>query len=380
MTTSARAAVVETRDGPFTFREIEIEDPRPDEVLVRMVATGICATDAHVRAQRMATPLPVVLGHEGAGVVERVGAAVTTVEPGDHVVLSYHSCGRCRPCASSHPAYCDDVWAANFAGARLDGSNGLHVAQGTEPHGHFFGQSSFATYALAHRRNTVKVPRDLPLEVMAPLACGVQTGAGAVLKSLAVPPGASFAVFGVGAVGLASVMAARVTGATTIIAVDVDASRLALARDLGATHTVNPAEVRDLTGALRAVEARGLEYVLDTSGRPENLDAGVGALAPLGRFGFVAFHEGGGASVDAGRLTLGQSLQGIIQGDAVSSLLINDLARLYRAGRFPIDRLLSFYDFLDIDTAFDDAGSGRATKAVLRFAAPRQPPRPTDTP
>ncbi|QFU88299.1 NAD(P)-dependent alcohol dehydrogenase [Amycolatopsis sp. YIM 10] len=370
MTTSARAAVLETKDGPFEFRDVEIEDPRADEVLVRMVATGICATDAHVRAQRMAAPLPVVLGHEGAGVVDRVGAAVTTVEPGDHVVLSYHSCGRCKPCASSHAAYCDNVWAANFAGARLDGSNGLHVARGAEPRGHFFGQSSFSTYALAHQRNTIKVPRDLPLEAMAPLGCGLQTGAGAVLKALAVPVGASFAVFGVGAVGLAAVMAARVAGAGTIVAVDVDAARLGLARELGATHLVNPVEVEDLAGALRAIEERGLEYVLDTSGRTENLDAGVGALAPLGRFGFVAFHAGGGAVIDVGRLTLGQSLQGIIQGDAVSSLLINDLAQLYRAGRFPIDRLLSCYDFADIDTAFEDAGSGRVTKAILRFAAP----------
>ncbi|MFC4560963.1 NAD(P)-dependent alcohol dehydrogenase [Nocardiopsis mangrovi] len=367
MTTSARAAVVEKKDGPFEFRDIEIEDPRPDEVLVRMVATGICATDAHVRSQRMATPLPVVLGHEGAGIVERAGSAVTSVKPGDHVVLSYHSCGRCKPCSSGHAAYCDDVWAANFAGARLDGSNGLRVAGGPGPHGHFFGQSSFSTYALTHQRNTIRVPPDLPLEVMAPLGCGLQTGAGAVLKALAVPAGASFAVFGVGAVGMAAVMAARVAGATTIVAVDIDADRLELARDLGATHTVDPTRVEDPTGALRAIEGRGLEYVLDTSGRKENLDAGVGALAPMGKFGFVAFHEGAGAVVDAGRLTVGQSLQGIIQGDAVSPLLINELARLYRAGRFPIDRLLSFYEFSDINTAFEDSSAGRTTKAVLRF-------------
>ncbi|MGW8526348.1 MULTISPECIES: NAD(P)-dependent alcohol dehydrogenase [Nocardiopsidaceae] len=370
-TTPALAAVIEKQDGPFEFRDVEVEEPRPDEVLVRMVATGICATDAHVRAQRMATPLPVVLGHEGAGIVERTGSAVTSVAPGDHVVLSYHSCGRCKPCVSGHAAYCDDVWAANFAGARLDGSNGLHTAggpdTGPEPRGHFFGQSSFSTYALTHQRNTIKVPADLPLEVMAPLGCGLQTGAGAVLKALAVPVGASLAVFGVGAVGLAAVMAARVAGAAVIVAVDVDADRLALARELGATHTVDPGLVGDLAAELRAVQERGMEYVLDTSGRAENLDAGVGALAPMGRFGFVAFHEGGGAVVDAGRLTMGQSLQGIIQGDAVSPLLVDELAELYRAGRFPIDRLLSFYDFTDINTAFDDAGSGRITKAVLRF-------------
>ncbi|AOS63716.1 NAD(P)-dependent alcohol dehydrogenase [Actinoalloteichus hymeniacidonis] len=367
MSTFARAAVVEAQDGPFQFRDIEIEEPRPDEVLVRMVAAGICATDAQVRAQRMPTPLPVVLGHEGAGVVERVGAAVTSVEPGDHVVLSYHSCGRCKPCVSSHPAYCDEAWATNFAGARLDGSNALHVADGVEPRGHFFGQSSFATHALAHQRNTIKVPADLPLETLAPLGCGLQTGAGAVFTALAVPMGASFLVFGVGAVGLAAVMAAHVAGAATIVAVDVDAGRLELARELGATHVVDPTRIEDLTAALRAIEGRGFEYALDTSGRKENLDAGVGALANLGRFGFVAFHEGGGAMIDAGRLQVGQSLQGIIQGDALSPLLINELAQLYRAGRFPIDRLLSFYDFSDVNAAFDAAGSGGAIKAVLRF-------------
>lgn len=370
MNTSARAAVLERKDGPFEFRDVEIEEPRPDEVLVRMVATGICATDAHVRAQRMATPLPVVLGHEGAGIVERTGTAVTSVEPGDHVVLSYHSCGHCRPCASGHAAYCDNLWAANFAGARLDGSNGLHAARGLRPRGHFFGQSSFSTHALTHQRNTIKVPADLPLQVMAPLGCGLQTGAGAVLKALAVPAGASFAVFGVGAVGMAAVMAARVAGATTIVAVDVDAGRLELASELGATHIVDPGRVEDLTSALRAVQGRGLEYVLDTSGRKENLDAGVGALAPLGQFGFVAFHEGGGAVIDAGRLSMGQSLRGIIQGDAVSPLLINELAELYRAGRFPIDRLLSFYDFTDINAAFEDSGAGRVTKAILEFTSP----------
>ncbi|MFE9921645.1 alcohol dehydrogenase catalytic domain-containing protein [Streptomyces sp. NPDC005774] len=165
---SARAAVLEEKDGPFVWQDIEIDGPRPDEVLVRMVATGICATDAHVRRQQMPVPLPVVLGHEGAGIVERVGSAVAGLEPGDHVVLSYHSCGRCPSCVSAHPAYCDLAWEANFAAARLDGTQGLHRT-GAELHGHFFGQSSFATHALTHQRNTVKIPSDIPLELAAPL-------------------------------------------------------------------------------------------------------------------------------------------------------------------------------------------------------------------
>ncbi|QNG44174.1 NAD(P)-dependent alcohol dehydrogenase [Sphingobium yanoikuyae] len=366
-TTHARAAVVEQKDGPFIMQDIALEAPRADEVLIRMVATGICATDSHVRQQLMPSPLPAILGHEGAGVVMRTGASVTHLKPGDHVVLSYHSCGQCKPCLSSHAAYCEKVWEANFAGARLDGTIGVGRDGGDDLHAHFFGQSSFATYALAHQRNTVKVPVDVPLEILGPLGCGFQTGAGAILKAMKVPVGASVAVFGVGAVGLAAIMAAKVADAATVIAIDVNAERLELARELGATHVVNAADEPNVTVAIRAITPRGVEFVLDTSGRAANLDAGVGALAPMGHFGFVAFNGHSGALIDASRLTVGQTLQGIIQGDAISALMIPELIGLYRTGRFPFDRLITFYDFADINRAFDDVVAGRVIKAVLRF-------------
>jgi aryl-alcohol dehydrogenase len=367
MTIHARAAVLERKGGTFAFQDVCVEDPRPDEVLVRMVAAGICATDEHVRQQRLATPLPAILGHEGAGIVERVGSAVTGVSRGDHVVISYHSCGQCQPCLSSHAAYCDKVWEANFAGARLDGSIGVSLPDGGDLHAHFFGQSSFATYALAHQRNTVKVPSDIPLELLAPLGCGMQTGAGAILKAMKVPIGATVAVFGVGAVGLAAIMAARVADAAIVIAVDVNESRLKLAMEIGATHVVNAADGIDVVAAIRRIAPRGVEFVLDTSGIAANLDAGVDALAPLGHIGFVAFSAHSRATVDASRLSNGQTLQGIIQGDAVSALMIPQLIGLYRTGRFPLDRLIDFYNFSDINQAFDDAAAGRVIKAVLRF-------------
>ncbi|WP_198521593.1 MULTISPECIES: NAD(P)-dependent alcohol dehydrogenase [Rhizobium] len=368
-TTRARAAVVEKKDAPFVMQDVTVEAPRPDEVLVRMVATGICATDAHVRQQLMPTPLPAILGHEGAGIVVRTGTSVTHLKPGDHVVLSYHSCGQCKPCLSSHAAYCEKVWEANFAGARLDGSIGVERNGADDLHAHFFGQSSFATYALAHQRNTIKVPSDIPLEILGPLGCGFQTGAGAILKAMKVPVGATVAVFGVGAVGLAAIMAAKVADAATVIAIDVNAERLELARELGATHAVNAVGQADVSAAIRQLEPRGVEFVLDTSGRAANLDAGVGALAPMGHFGFVAFNAHSGAMVDASRLTVGQTLQGIIQGDAVSALMIPELIGLYRTGRFPFDRLITFYDFADINQAFEDVATGRVIKAVLRFDA-----------
>lgn len=368
MTIHATAAILEAKDAPFLLRQVVLEEPRPDEVLVRMVATGICATDAHVRHQSMPAPLPAILGHEGAGIVERAGSAVAHLKPGDHVVMSYHSCGHCKPCLSSHAAYCDHVWEANFAGARLDGTVGVRAEGIPDLRAHFFGQSSFATRAIVHARNTVKVPDDVPLEILGPLGCGFQTGASAILKAMKVPVGATLVVFGVGAVGLAAIMAARVADAASIVAVDVNAERLDLARELGATHVVDARGTSDVTAAIRAILPRGAEFVLDTSGRKENLDAGLGTLAPLGHFGFVAFNEGSGAVMDASRLTVGQTLQGIIQGDAVSALMIPELIGLYRNGRFPFDRLLTFYDFADINRAFDDVGAGRVIKAVLRFA------------
>ncbi|ABI76243.1 aryl-alcohol dehydrogenase [Hyphomonas neptunium ATCC 15444] len=367
MTKKAQAAVIERTDDPFVIQDITLDAPRPDEVIVRMVATGICATDAHVRQQSIPAPLPAILGHEGAGVVERVGSAVTHVKAGDHVVLSFHACGQCKPCLSSHAAYCDKVWEANFAGARLDGSTGIRREGPDRLHAHFFGQSSFATYALAHQRNTIKVPSDIPLEILGPLGCGMQTGAGAILKALKVPVGATVAIFGVGAVGLAAIMAARIADAMTVIAIDVNAGRLELAGELGATHVINAASNKNIAAAIRQIEPRGIEFVLDTSGRASNLDAGIAALAPMGHFGFVAFNDHSGAVVDASRLTLGQTLQGIIQGDAVPALMIPELIGLYRSGRFPFDRLITFYDFADINQAFEDVAAGRVIKAVLRF-------------
>lgn len=367
--TRARAAVIERKDASFVMQDVTLETPRPDEVLVRMVATGICATDAHVRQQLMPTPLPAILGHEGAGLVVRTGVSVTHLKPGDHVVLSYHSCGQCKPCLSSHAAYCEKVWEANFAGARLDGSIGVERNSAEALHAHFFGQSSFATYALAHQRNTIKVPSDVPLEILGPLGCGFQTGAGAILNAMRVPVGATVAVFGVGAVGLAAIMAAKVADAATVIAIDINAERLKLAIELGATHVVNAAGQTNVSAAIRQIEPRGVEFVLDTSGRAANLDAGIGALAPMGHFGFVAFNAHSGAMVDASRLTVGQTLQGIIQGDAVSALVIPELIGLYRTGRFPFDRLITFYDFADINQAFEDVAAGRVIKAVLRFEA-----------
>jgi aryl-alcohol dehydrogenase len=245
---------------------------------------------------------------------------------------------------------------ANFGFARLDGSNAL-ARSGVR--GHFFGQSSFATHTLATERNMVKVPGELPLALLAPLGCGLQTGAGTVLNSLAVAAGKSLAVFGTGAVGLAAVMAARLVGAGPIIAVDIIPGRLTLARELGATHTIDNRQ-EDLAARLAAITGSGVDFVVETTGSPQMHRLAVDVLNPGGR---VALLTGeGGADFPGGRKTVA-----IVQGDAVPQHFIPRLIDLYLAGDFPFDRLVKFYPFGDINRAMDDARRGETIKPVLRI-------------
>ena len=210
-----------TGDAP-SLEELELEAPRPGEMRVRLVATGICHTDLHEHPGRH-SPQPIVLGHEGAGVVEELGEGVSGFEVGDHVILSGNSCGRCPSCLANRPTYCDLAMPLCFGGQRLDGSTSL---EGGKVHSHFFGQSSFATHCLVPQRTAVKMDEDLPLEKLGPLGCGVVTGAGGVIEALKVGYGDTIAVFGVGGVGLSAVMAARLVGAKRIVAVDLVPERL----------------------------------------------------------------------------------------------------------------------------------------------------------
>ncbi|MFC6726023.1 alcohol dehydrogenase catalytic domain-containing protein, partial [Halobium palmae] len=234
------AAVVRETEGPFEIETVTLEEPRAGEVLVRVVGAGICHTDLSVRDGNYPPEPPVVLGHEGSGVVESVGDDVTSVEPGDRVAMTFDYDGTCSNCRQGDVAYCESFFERNFGGARVEDGSSPVSDDGETLNANFFGQSSFATHAVAHEENVVPVADDVPLELVGPLGCGVQTGAGAVMNSLDVEHGSSLVVFGAGTVGLSAVMAGRVVGATTIVAVDVVESRLDLASELGATATVNP--------------------------------------------------------------------------------------------------------------------------------------------
>ena len=362
------AAVTRAKGAPMSLEQLDLEEPRDDEILVRVVATGVCHTDLAVRDQLLPTPHPVVLGHEGAGVVVRVGRAVSKVQAGDHVVMTFNSCGTCPSCAEQAASYCHEFFPRNFFGTRADGSSAL--SRGNEKiHGNFFGQSSFATHALCHERNVVKVPRDVSLDILGPLACGVQTGAGAVLNALKVKAGKSFAVFGAGSVGLSALMAAKVAGASLLIAIDTNDARLALARELGATHIINPKQQAAGEEIMRITEY-GVDYALDTTGFAGVIRDAVGSLAPRGSCGIL------GASAPGSEIVLdevhfmsgGRRLMGIVEGESMPDTFIPELIELHRKGLFPFDKLIRFYPFEQINQAIYDTETGIAIKPVIRFA------------
>jgi aryl-alcohol dehydrogenase len=358
------AAVAQSKDAPFEMQSLEIEDPRPNEVLVRVVGVGICHTDIKAWQQIRPVPLPVVLGHEGAGVVERIGSAVKKVAVGDHVVMTFLSCGSCRNCQDRRMAYCEHKVKLNFGARRMDDSSPLG-----EINAPFFGQSSFGTHALASERNVIPVTKDAPLLMLGPMGCGIQTGAGTVMNSLNAQAGASLVIFGAGSVGLSAVMAAHVVGCDPIIAVDVQPNRLELAEELGATHLIRADEV-DPVEVVRGITAGGADFALDTSARPDVFRQAAESIRIMGECGLIGgMAPGQDVAIEANFLLMGRKLRGIVQGDSIPDEFIPHLIDLHMQGRFPFDKLITTYPFEDINTAVADMQSGKAIKPVLKVGA-----------
>ena len=359
--TKAVGAVLREHGGAFSVEELTLAEPSPDEVLVRITATGLCHTDQKVRMGAREVPVPVVLGHEGAGIVAATGSKVSDLSAGDHVVLTFAYCGVCANCASGHPAYCDQADELNF------GANGTAIsAAGTQLHGAFFGQSSFATHALVDARSAVRVDADLPLELLGPLGCSIQTGIGAILNVLAPDKDSAVAVWGTGAVGLSAIIAAHWLDCRQIIAIDIKPARLELARELGATGAVLVTPDVDARAALRELVPGGVTHAFDTTGRPKVLAAAVATLAPRGSAAFVGGARAGDTvAIEVNPLLAGRSLQGIVQGDAVPQQFIPMLTERFRRGELPLERLISHYPLTAINQALADAEAGLAIKPVL---------------
>lgn len=360
-----KAAVVREKSGPFILEEVELDEPREDEVLVRIVGSGICHTDLMARDQYIEVPLPGVFGHEGSGIVERVGSRVKKVRAGDHVVLSFLSCGACPSCLKGIPTRCSIYFTCNLGGSRVDGSPTMHK-DGEIIHANFVGQSSFASYSLANERNVVKVCKDAPLEILGPLSCAVQTGAGAVMNTLRAEASSSIVVFGTGPVGLSAVLAADVAFCSPIIAVDINSERLRLAQEFGATHIINPRETDPVQEVLNITKT-GINYSLECTGIPAVLRNAVDVLAMGGVCGMIGVPPADvEVSLNMRHILDGRRITGIIVGDSIGDIFIPQVVDLYMKGRLPFDRMIKLYPFDQINQAVKDSEEGRTIKAVLR--------------
>lgn len=360
-----QAALAIAPGQPFDVRTLELEEPRLDEILVRIVGVGVCHTDLVFKDAGIIPP-PVVLGHEGSGIVERVGANVRKVVPGDRVALTFRSCGACPRCASGDAAYCHTMPQLNYAGVRTDGTKALAL-DGKPVAGNFFGQSSFATYALAYVRNVVKVPTGVALELMGPLGCGIQTGAGGVMRSLACTPGSSLLVTGGGPVGLSAVMGAKIQRCGTVIVVEPHAKRRDLAREFGATHVIDPKATPDIAAAVRAILPIGVDYAFDSTGIPDVQQAVMKALAPKGVFGIVGITPPGTPMPgDVNTvMTFGHTVKGIIEGDSDPDVFLPQLIEHHRKGELPFDRMIKTFPFAQINEAIEAQHRGDCVKVVL---------------
>jgi aryl-alcohol dehydrogenase len=366
--TTAIGAVVDSAGAAFEMRDLIVDDPRDDEIVVRLVASGICHTDATAQNGGLPFPHPALLGHEGAGVVERVGRNVSTLAEGDHVVVSFNFCGECTQCVTGRPVQCDTWVQRNLAGGfRMDGSSPMSLADGTPLHSHFFGQSSFATRVVVRAAAAIKVPNDAPLAMLAPLVCGFQTGAATMLQVLNPGLGHTVVVFGAGGVGLSAVMAAKLSAAAQIIAVDVVPERLTLASELGATHTVNAASDDSIEAIMEITRGRGADRILEATGNTAVLKQALGVTAMDATLAIVGAPPfGSEVAVDVlDTIVKGPRIVGVNQGRSVPRVVIPALVDHFLAGRMPFDKLITTYPLADINQAIHDMHDGSVIKPVL---------------
>ncbi len=358
-----RAAVVEGQGQPFTMAEVELEAPRDDEVLVRMVATGLCHTDITMGSFLPAEMFPNVFGHEGAGVVEEVGAGVRGLEPGDHVVMSFRSCRDCAKCRAGLVGYCDQTLLLNYMGMRMDGSMPIS-RDGAPLFGNFFGQSSLAAHALAYADNCVKVDPELDLTLLAPYGCGFQTGAGTVLNVIRPAKDDSLVVYGVGAVGLAAIAAAAAEGVESIVAVDPLAARRSAAEKFGVT-AVDPTAVEDVVARVRELTGGGAAYGIDTTAIPEVVKQAQQSLAVRGTLVVLGLGAEEYALDAIDLLQGGKTVKSSIEGDSDPQEMVPRLIEMRAAGTFPMDDLVTTYPADQINQAVADVTSGAVVKPVL---------------
>jgi aryl-alcohol dehydrogenase len=364
----AVAAITAGPNAPFSIEPITIDPPRAGEVLVDIKAVGICHSDLVMVSGGFGNAFPAVFGHEGAGVVLEVGEGVSKVAPGDKVLLTFNSCGECARCQDDDPSYCQHFTALNMACVRADGSSRLHQ-HGRDLADNFFGQSSFASRAIATERNIVKLAPDADLAMLAPLGCGIQTGAGAVLRSLEAKAGQSLVVIGGGAVGLSAVLGGKLAGCSPVILIEPQASRREVGLSLGADHVIDPRGA-DVTAAVRALLPDGADLVVDSSGFVPAVASAINMLSNKGKLGLIGLPSSLEAALPVPIIqwiTIGGTVRGIVEGDSDPDVFLPELIAHYAAGRLPFDRFVTTYPFEQINEAIADAHSGKSIKVVLTF-------------
>jgi Zn-dependent alcohol dehydrogenase len=360
------AALLDAAGAPFRLTTLTLDEPGPHEVRVALAASGVCASDAHSRSGRIPSPLPCVLGHEGAGVVESVGADVTSVVPGDHVALSWMpSCGRCRHCVAGRPVLCSAAAPALLAGTMLDGTVRLH--DGDRDVHHYSFLSTFGTSTVVPEASAVRIPESVPLASAALAGCAVLTGYGAVVNRARLEPGQSIVVFGAGGVGLSAVMGARLSGAAHIIVVDPVAEKCATAIDFGATAALAPDE--DLVARIRSMTGgEGADVAIDAVGAPGILDTAFAATVRGGTIVCVGV-PGPEARPSLPGPDLVRSeriVTGSLYGSSRPTVDIPRVLELQQRGLLPIERLVSrTYRLDEINAAFDDLEAGRLSRGVI---------------
>lgn len=356
--------------GQIKIEELELAAPKASEVLVRILASGVCHTDSAGIEQIIPVTLPAVFGHEGVGVVEEVGVGVDTLKPGDRVIMSFPSCGVCENCKNNHPFACTDINRLFFDGSYKDGTKRYKTADGLEASS-FFGQGAFSTHVIVDARNAVKVDvSDDQLKYLCSLGCGVQTGAGAVLNTANPEAGSTLAVFGCGGVGMAAVMGAKIAGCSKIIAVDVVPSRLEMAKELGATDVINGKECNAVE-KIRELTDGGVNYAIESSGVPALTLQALSSCRRLGMCVLVSVTGDATVPVALEPMLMNPSvtLCGVTEGGSNPQTFIPTLVKFFKEGRLPVDKLVRFYDFTDegIAQAFEDSHTGKTIKPILLF-------------
>lgn len=360
-------AVIEELNAPFKLETLEVDDqPKAHEVLVHIVASGICHSDEAVRNGSAGDyPYPGVVGHEGAGIVEKVGSSVTTVKEGDHVILSYDYDGTCQNCLTGHPSSCVNWGQLNFAGVRPDGSVAFTREDGSPIH-NFFNQSSFTTETLVQERNVTVIDKDIDLRKVGPLGCGFVTGSGTVFNGLDPEEGSTIVIVGTGAVGSAALMAAKIKGCSKIICVDIHDSRLEMAKELGATDTINSLNEDWVKKVKELTNGQGVNYAIDTTGISAIMHQAITALASGGHLAPIAVTAKTLEFLPWNEITaLQKHIDGVLMGDAVPQLGIQTLIDFWKAGDFPFDKLEKFYTFEQVNEANKASNDGSVIKPVM---------------